>query len=160
MEVFADADFANDKDGRRSVSGALVTFNGAPLTWFSRKQSLVATSTMESEFYAAMEATREIVWVRRLISELGIGLDVSKYIQSPTKLHIDNASAIAFIENDINHNRTKHIDTDFHYCRSKVKDGTITIHHIKGTENPADVFTKPLGPAAHRAAMKSIGLFA
>lgn len=158
LKVAADADFANDRD-RRSVSGVVVLFNGSPLTWLSRKQTAVSTSTMEAEYYAAMEATREIVWVRRLIGELGVSLKVEKFIGSATTLHLDNQAAMAFIENDTNHNRTKHIDTAYHYVRSKLEDKTITLSHIKGVDNPADLYTKALGPAAHRAALQLNGLF-
>src|SRR6185312_5083571 len=50
--AFADADWANDKGDRRSISGWVAKLNGDPVSWSSKKQRVVALSTCEAELYA------------------------------------------------------------------------------------------------------------
>lgn len=91
--TFSDADFAGDMQTRRSMSGYIVKFRNAPVIWGSKKQKAIALSTTEAEFVAACEATKEIIWAHRLISELN-----NETINVP-ELRIDNQSAIRLIKN-------------------------------------------------------------
>lgn len=68
--TFSDADFAGDSQTRRSMSAYIIKLGNAPVIWGSKKQRIVALSTTETEFVAACEATKEIIWVQKLISEL------------------------------------------------------------------------------------------
>ena len=152
---FTDADWASDQQDRISVSGHVFLFCGGPVSWSSRKQRSVALSSMEAEYNAATSASTEAVWLRRFVNEVGpsFGLHI------PTiPLYVDNESAIKFISNDVAHNRTKHIDTKHHYIRNLVTDNILTLHFIRGTENPADIFTKALGPSKHIVALRLLGL--
>jgi hypothetical protein len=67
-EVFTDADYGNDKDSRKSISGMAITWYG-PIAWFSRKQSIVTTSTCEAELVAASAGCKQGLWLRTLLSE-------------------------------------------------------------------------------------------
>ena len=68
--TFSDADFAADKDKRRSTTGTVVTINGRAILWMSKLQSIVATSAAEAEFIAAVAATKESLSVRKMLSEI------------------------------------------------------------------------------------------
>ena len=68
--TFSDANFAADPDKRRSTSGVVITFNGRAVLWFSKLQSVVATSTAEAEYIAAAAATKESLWVRKMLGEI------------------------------------------------------------------------------------------
>ena len=138
LSAFSDADYAGDTDTRRSTSGFVFMFNQGAITWSSRRQNCVALSTMESEYIAASDSSREAVWLRRLTAQIGA---VQK---SPTNLYCDNKSAIAITHNPEHHSRSKHIDVKYHFLRDQQSNGTINISHISSESQLADIFTKPL----------------
>ena len=85
---------------------------GGPISWYSKKQAIVALSTSEAEYVALSAATQEAVWLRRLLTDLQVTLS------EPTVLMEDNqgAIAIAIARNPTAHARTKHIDICYHFC--------------------------------------------
>ena len=72
MCSFADADWANDKGDRKSITGWVAKVNGDPISWASKKQRTVAQSTCEAELYAEAAAIQEVLWLRGLLKELGL----------------------------------------------------------------------------------------
>ena len=56
---YTDSDFQLDLDFRKSTSGYVFTLGGGAITWRSVKVSCIADSTMEAEYVAAYEATKE-----------------------------------------------------------------------------------------------------
>jgi hypothetical protein len=63
-------------------------------------------------------------------------------------IYVDNKSAIKLSKNPVQHGRSKHIDTRFHFLRDHVKQKTIELEYYDTKEQVADIFTKPL-PVAH-----------
>ena len=114
----SDADWAGDSDDRHSTSGNLFLMAGGAVSWLSKKQAIVALSTSEAEYVAL---SLEAVWLRSLLSDLGVSLD------EPTALMEDNQGAIAIAKNPIAHSRIKHIDIRYHYIREAIHKGTIII---------------------------------
>lgn len=153
LVAYSDADWANCADTRRSVSGVVLLLNGGPVTWFSRKQGVVATSTTDAEYVAVHDAGKEIVWIRRLLKEIGCNQN------EPTTLFCDSAAAEKLIANPILHRRTKHIDVKFHYIRELVKSGIIEIKHISSSRQLADIFTKPQTRNFFEDNWKSLGVY-
>ena len=135
---FSDADWAGNLDDRRSTSGNLFLLSNAPVSWQSKKQSNVTLSTTEAEYVALSSATQELVWLHRLLSDIG------EVFQDPTVLYEDNQGAISVANNPIIHARTKHIDIRYHFVREKVEDGTIQLKYCPTDEMIADILTKPL----------------
>uniref|UniRef100_A0A5S6QP09 Reverse transcriptase Ty1/copia-type domain-containing protein n=1 Tax=Trichuris muris TaxID=70415 RepID=A0A5S6QP09_TRIMR len=86
LEAYSDADFAGDENTRKSTSGVVCKYSGGTITWLSNKQRITALSTCESEYMAASEAAKEVVWLTGLLKELGVEL------RKPV-LKIDNAGA-------------------------------------------------------------------
>lgn len=111
---FSDADYAGDCKTRRSTSGNVFVYNGGVVSWSSERQKSVALSTTESEFIAACNAVKELIWLKRLRNAL-VGRD------DVVELNIDNQSAIRLIKNPEFHKRTKHIDVCYHFIREKFK---------------------------------------
>jgi len=72
LQRCVDADWAGDTDGRRSSTGFISTLNGGPISWASKRQSTVATSTAEAEYVAAGMATKMALWQRKLLLALGV----------------------------------------------------------------------------------------
>ena len=101
--AYSDADWAGDRDSRRSTSGNVFILAGSAITWSSKRQNSVALSTVEVEYMALSQATLEAVLLRRLLEELGTKAD------KPTTIHEDNQGAISTAENPVFHKRTKHI---------------------------------------------------
>jgi hypothetical protein len=134
---FSDAAYADNVDNRRSTSGWLFLLCGAPIAWKSAVQRCVSLSTCESEYIALSLATRECVWLRQLLSDLG-------FVQPPTVLYEDNQGAIALASNAMVNQRSKHIDIRYHYVRQMVQRGTVTIVYCRTEEMLADILTKAL----------------
>jgi len=135
---YCDADYANDEKTRKSTTGLAMILAGAPISWTSRRQSVVAQSTAEAEYIAAADATKEILWLRELLKNVGAEQKDS------TELRIDNQAAIKLIRNPELHRPTKHIDVRFHLIRDHVEKKNICIEYVSSKEQLADIFTKGL----------------
>ena len=85
-----------------------MSLGSAAVSWRSRKQSVPADSTTEAEYVAAAEATKEIVWLRKILE------DLQEKQENSTPLLIDNTFAIKLAKNPRFHDRTKHINTKYH----------------------------------------------
>jgi len=138
--IASDADFSRDNDTSKSVSGYVFMLAGAPISWHSTTQPTVALSSMESEYIAACSATQEALWLKSVLEELGFGC------QKPLIIQEDNKSTIEFADHPCNHRQTKHINRKFHFLREQIKEGNIRLKYCKGSDNIADIFTKPLYP--------------
>lgn len=90
---YSDSDFASDLDSRRSTSDYIFKLANGPVTWKSKRQDTVSLSTTEAEYIAASLACKEIIWLRKLLSDIG------HRRSHPTKLYIDNQSAIKLVKN-------------------------------------------------------------
>ena len=148
---FTDADYAGDINDRKSTTRWIFTFNGSPISWASKKQGLITRSSMEAELVAGSIASAKGIWLIRL------GRDFCHNF-TPVPIFTDNQSFIAFSKNEMNNNRTKHIDTHFHYTRKQIDKGTIKLLYIPTLENPADILTKPLSPRKHVHLLNLLGV--
>jgi len=140
LKVFSDADFAGDTDNRRSTSGCCVLFGGGVVSWFSKRQSTVALSTMEAELMAMTAAIQEALWLKMLLTELSVDVVETTGV---TVLQ-DNQAAIPFSQNPKYFSRAKHLDIRFYFVREKVHAGEISIEYCPTKEMVADVLTKAI----------------
>ncbi|CAM8937083.1 unnamed protein product [Rhodiola kirilowii] len=138
IECFSDADWAGDKDDRRSTTGYCVFVGGNLVSWKSKKQHVISRSSAESEYRAMSQSVCEIVWIRQLLSEIGFK------ITTPAKLWCDNQAALHIASNPVFHERTKHIEVDCHFIREKLADNTISTAYVTTNEQLGDIFTKAL----------------
>ena len=99
LEAYSNADFAGDPETQRSTSGMVCKHSDGAITWLSRKQQSVSLSTTESEFIAASEAAKKLIWLKRLIEE------IVKLKENPV-LMVDNVGALKFAKNPEFHKRT------------------------------------------------------
>lgn len=136
---FSDSDLAGDIDDRKSTTGVIYFLGAKPITWVSQKQRVVALSSCEAEYVAATAAACQGVWLGRMLDEL-IGGGTVRAV-----LKVDNKSAIALAKNPVHHERSKHIDTKYHFIRDCVQRGDIAVEHVRTEEQLADILTKPLG---------------
>ena len=157
LKVYSHADWAGDLDTSRSTTGYIVFLWGAPIAWQSRLQPTVATSTIEAEYMmAAYAAIQEIVWIRGVMTELGLkGFELSGSA-SPTILNMDSKSAIDLAQNPVNHKRSKHIRIKYHWIREQVGDKVVRLYHIPTDAMRANIMTKSLPEKLHRQHMKTV----
>src|SRR5258707_7112092 len=113
------------------------------MSWTSKQQSTVATSSTHAEYIAAAEASKELVWLRRLLPELHEGM------RGPTRLYIDNCTANLLARNAVNHAATKHVDVRYHFIRECIIDGSIDLKLIGTNDMAADILTKALAVTKH-----------
>ena len=143
---YCDADYAGDADKRRSTTGMVFTVGGNPVSWRSSLQKVVALSSTESEYIALSEASREAVWLKGFVSELG-------FSQEAVKIYCDSQSAIALAKNAVCHERTKHVQTKYHFVRDLIADEWVRVVKIATEYNPADIFTKVLPVGKFKGAL-------
>jgi hypothetical protein len=137
LTCMSDANWAPEMKGRRSISGYVNILGKGAISWQSKLQPTVAHSSTEAEFIAIDAEIREVMWLKRLIQELGIQLGT-------VTIHSDNTGAITISKDPALHPRTKHIDVKYHYIRDKVEEKEATVTHCPTADMIADIFTKPL----------------
>ena len=126
---------------RASTSGWVIYWQGAPLTWGSKKQKSVALSSCESEIVALSEAAKDVVYLRKFTRGL-----VPSMPKSPTVLATDNKAARDLSYNPEHHDRSKHIERRHFFIRDMVEALEIVVPLVNTKDNDADFFTKPLAP--------------
>lgn len=149
---YSDADFGGCTQTARSTTGVLVTYAGAAVSWLSQRQGSVTDSTTEAELVAASEASKEIIWLSRLLSQM------SKLKEIPV-LQIDNAAAVRLAENPENHRRTKHIQRKHFFVREHVTEGRLAVEQVPSEYQVADAMTKPIAAPRLRILCGKMGLF-
>ena len=148
---YSDSDFAGDVENRYSTSGACFLFGGSAISWRSKKQSIVAQSSVEAEYIALSFAVREALWLRKLDGVFGSG-------STPLGLGVDNQGALALSRDVVQNERSKHIDVKYHFIRHHVATGTVELNYIPRAEMVADVMTKPLGATKHKLFVDMMGM--
>jgi len=150
--TYSDADLSGNPDNSRSTGGFAVCFGGGAVQWGSRLQPHVSLSSTESEYMMASKVGCEIMWMRYLLEELGY--DVS----CASQLLIDNKSAIQVAKHPEHQSTMKHVHRAYHWIRDHVEQNLISVSHVPGNDNPADIFTKPLGRVKFTKFREMLGL--
>jgi hypothetical protein len=150
---YTDADWNGDNDTSRSTSGYVFISNDGAISWSSRRQSMVALSSTESEYIGLSNAGQHLAWLRSFFEEIGHPQE------SPTELRCDNRAAIILTKDPQFRARTKHIQRKYHYVRDGlVATGEAIILWYPTDEMVADIFTKPLPHDKHHKFCHAMGL--
>ena len=102
--------------------------------WMSKKQPIVTLSTCEAEYVAATSCVCHAIWLRNLLKEIVL------IQEEPTKVCVDNKSAIALAKNPVFHDRSKHIDIHYHYIRECITRKDVQIEYVKVTRSSRRYF--------------------
>jgi len=150
LQGYVDADWAGDLDGRRSTTGFVFTLNGGHISWASNRQSTVATSTADAEYVVAAMATKEALWLRKLLLALGVD-------DGAVPMGEDNQSCLALVNNPEATGRTKQVDVAYHMVRDYQARGDVAFYFLPSAEMPADGLTNPLPSPALTAFRAAVG---
>ena len=134
----SDADWASDEKDRKSVSGYSFFFLNSLVSWSSRKQRIISTSSTESEYYALTNAIKEALWLKLFLTLTKLPTP------HPFSIFCDNQSTCIIAKSDTVSSRTKHIDVHHHFIRQYITDGSFSLMWIPTVDMTADIFTKPL----------------
>eukprot|EP00253_Pinus_taeda_P004933 PITA_04933 len=147
----SDYDWAGDLDQRRSPSGYVFNLFGSAVSWMSKKQSIVALSTTEAEYVAAAHASKEVVWLQRLCSSMGL-------VQEAIRIDCDSQSAIFLVKNPAYHPKTKHIDVQYHFVKDMIEDKKVLLVKVDTLKNTADALTKSVSSKKFSRCRETMGV--
>jgi len=150
--TYSDADLTGNPDNGRSTGGFAVCIGGGAVQWGSRLQPHVSLSSTESEYTTLSKVGCEVMWMRYLLGEFGYDMSC------PSPIMVDNASAIQVAKHPEHQSTMKHVHRAYHWRRDHVEQGALRINHVPGVENPADIFTKPLGRVKFSKFREMLGL--
>ncbi|KAJ0927093.1 putative RNA-directed DNA polymerase [Helianthus annuus] len=123
LSGFSDSDFAGCDKTRKSTSGGCQFLGNCLVSWQSKKQAAVSTSTAEVEYIAAASCTAQLLWLQNQLLDFGI-------TALKTPLMLDSQAAENIIKNPVSHSTTKHIDIRHHFVRDCYEKGLISLHHV------------------------------
>ncbi len=152
LYAYSDASFISHSDGK-SHMGFCIGYGSKSGFFYARsaKQKMVTRSSTESEAYTAVEATKDIIYFRNVLAELGYPLT------SPSPLLVDNKSLIELATRfSGNHKRVRHFLVRIHFLMEQVNEKTIAMEYVDTTANIADQLTKPLTGAPFIAGRQSL----
>ncbi|XP_062080405.1 secreted RxLR effector protein 161-like [Humulus lupulus] len=137
LEGYVDADYASNRDTRKSITSYCFQLNGCCISWKVQLQQVVALSTTEAEFMATTEIFKEAVWLKGILNEI-------KMLSGKVIVYSDSQSSIHLSRNPVYHERSKHIDIRLFWIRNKIEEGEVNLEKIPSEDNPADAGTKVL----------------
>jgi hypothetical protein len=122
------------------------------ISWLSRKQTSMALNTAEAEYIAVSVASREVVWLQKLLAGI-FDLELEA-----TLIHCDNQSCVKLSENPIFHDKSKHIEIKYHYIRDMVQREAVELQYISTDAQIADILTKPLSRVKYEYFRDKLGV--
>ncbi|GFX42653.1 retrovirus-related Pol polyprotein from transposon TNT 1-94 [Trichonephila clavipes] len=139
LRCYSDSDFATNRDDRVSMGGFITFIDETPISSRTFKQKSVSLSTMEAEYVSLTEAAKEFIWLKNVINNKSLNLELSENV-----MFCDNQAAISYSKSPVENYRTKHIDVRYHFLRNLIYDKVFQIKYIGTKNNLADIFTKPM----------------
>ena len=150
ITIFCDAAFAGDVVTRRSQTSIIIFLNGAPITWYSKRQNTVEASTFGSEFVALRVGIEMNDALRYKLRMMGI------YVKGPTNVYCDNKSVVCNATLAESTLKKKHLSVCYHKVRESYAKGAVRIAYEPTESNLADVCTKVLSQEEKKKKMKNI----
>lgn len=138
INVFVDADHAGNKITRRSHSGILIYCNMSPISWYSKRQNTVETSTFSSEIIALRIATEQVEALRYKLRMFGVPLS------GPARIFCDNKSVVQSTSNVEARLKKKHVSVSYGKIKSSLAASMILVYYENTSTNIADLLTKVL----------------
>ena len=150
--AYTGADWPGDRDDRRFTFGYFTLVGGNLVTWKIKKQKVIALSSAEAEFRGIAKGVTEVIWLKKLLSELGFPQ------KKACKLFCDNKAAISISENPVQHDRTKHVEIDRLFIKKKLEKKIISISFVRSKDQLADILTKAVTSEAFEQTLCKLGI--
>ena len=141
LKGYNDANWISDSDETKFTSSYVFTLGGGAITWRSARKTIIARSTMESEFVALEMADSEAEWLKNFLANIPLGMKPTPFVS----IHCDCESAITIAKNKNYNGKNRHIQLRHNLVKQLLKSGTISIDYVKSEQNLVDPLTKPLG---------------
>nr|GEU83310.1 hypothetical protein [Tanacetum cinerariifolium] len=154
VSCYTNTGYLTDAEDIKSQTRYVFILNGGVVDWKSAKQSIFATSSAEAEYIAAFDASKEVVWVRKIIS----GLGVIPIIEEPISMYCDNTGAIAIANESGITKDAKHFCAKVHYLREVIEYGDVKLKKVHTYDNLAEPSTKALAFPKHSENTRNIGM--
>ncbi|GJT40875.1 retrovirus-related pol polyprotein from transposon TNT 1-94 [Tanacetum coccineum] len=151
LTAFSDVDHAGCIDTRKSTSRGIQFLGDKLVSWMSKKQDCTAMSSAKAEYVALSASCAQVMWMRTQLKDYGFN-----YNKIP--LYCDSQSAIAISCNPVQHSRTKHIHTRYHFIKEQVENGIIELYFVRTEYQLADMFTKALPGDRFQYLVRRIGM--
>jgi hypothetical protein len=155
---FVDAGYKSDRSSGKSQGEFVFTMCGAAISWKSKKQSVVATSTAHAELIALYEGCREAVNLYRVSSFIEVTSGIRKSVDKIV-VHEDNEACISQVKSGfVRTDAMKHVDPKYHQWVEQEDNNTVKVTSIASKDNTADIFTKALPKLLHQRHVIGLGL--
>ena len=120
---YSDADWARNADKMKSTSGYCFKLSdiSSVISWSSRLQRCVSTSTAKAEHNAVVETVKKGILLQGILSDLGIKCN------RPLEVFVNNQACIALSKHSMNHGKTKHFAIKLHFLRELVEQKKATV---------------------------------
>nr|GEX20200.1 retrovirus-related Pol polyprotein from transposon TNT 1-94 [Tanacetum cinerariifolium] len=146
-----DADHAGCIDSRKSTYRGIQFLGDKLVSWMSKKQNCTAMSSTEAEYVALSVSCAQVIWMRTQLQDYGF--NYNKIL-----LYCDSQSAITISCNLVQHSRTKHIHTRYHFIKEHVENGIIELYFVRTEYQLTDMFTKALPKDRFKYLVRRIGM--
>nr|GFA78662.1 hypothetical protein [Tanacetum cinerariifolium] len=151
LTAFSNVDHAGCIDSRKSTSRGIQFLCDKLVSWMSKKQNCTAMSSAEAEYVALSSSCAQVMWMRTQLQDYGFNYN-------KISLYCDSQSAIAISCNPVQHSRTKHINTRYHFIKEQVENGIIELYFVKTEYQLADMFSKALPKDRFKYLVRRIGM--
>ncbi|KAM7489733.1 hypothetical protein LguiB_027217 [Lonicera macranthoides] len=152
LHGYSDSDWAGCVDDMRSTSGYCFSFGSGIFSWCSKKQEVIAQSTAEAEYVAAVAAVNQALWIRKLM------IDLHMEQQEGTQIFVDNQAAISIANNLVFHGKTKYFKIKLYFLREVQREGEVQLIHCQTQNQSADILTKALPKSRYEFLRQKLGV--
>ena len=153
--AYVDADWAGDKETRKSYGGYVFLMGGGAVSWRSQQQEVVALSSTEAEYISLCSVIKESIWVQRLVCDLPGMKDM---FPMGVNVMVDSQGYIKLAKSNSTNRRTKHIDVRYHFTREAVQSKKVHLNYCPTESMVADILTKSLGRIKIQEFCRATGL--
>jgi len=138
VKAYVDSDWAGCRKTRKSTSGGVLMLGSTAVRGWSTNQVVIALSTGEAEYYAALKGSSQALGFQSMLRDIGLCTSVTLFSDSSAARGIIHRAGLG---------KLRHLETGYLWLQAAVASKRLQVRKVNGTENPADLFTKFLSSA-------------